>query len=54
MTGETLTLEVEPSTTVERIKEMIEEGIGYPIYRQVVVYASKRLLDGRPLSDYNI
>ena len=49
----TLTLEVQPSTSIESIKDMIHFRTGYPV-KDRLIFASKGLEEGRTLSDYNI
>ena len=52
--GRTTTLEVEPSTTIGCVKEMIFERLGSPPYLVRLMFASKYLEDEATLSTYNI
>jgi ubiquitin len=54
LTGKTITLDVEPSDTIDAIKEKIHATEGIPEDQQILIFFGEQLEDNKTLSDCNV
>ncbi|MFI6998271.1 ubiquitin-like protein [Nocardia sp. NPDC050175] len=54
LTGQTLTLDVDPGAPIEVIKVKIQEFEGIAPNQQRLIFGDKQLEDTKTLADYNI
>ncbi len=54
LTGETITLNMEPDDDIVKVKQMIQDYEGHHIDQQRLIFTGKQLEDDRTLQDYNI
>jgi ubiquitin len=52
--GNTITLDVDPSDSIEMVKEQLQHEEGIPPEQQWLIFTGSKLEDGRTLADYSI
>ncbi|KAK2635622.1 hypothetical protein Ddye_030414 [Dipteronia dyeriana] len=54
LTGKEIEINIEPTDSIERIKEKVEEKEGIPPMQQRLIYGGKQLAVDKTAKDYNI
>lgn len=54
LTGKEIEIDIEPTDTIERIKERVEEKEGIPPVQQRLIFAGKQMNDEKTAKEYNI
>ena len=54
LTNKTITLEADPSDSIESVKDILEDRMKIPKHQQRLIFEGKSLEDARMLSSYNI
>jgi len=54
LTGNTISLDVDPYYTIDNVKAKLQEEEGFPMSQQQLIFAGNRLKGNRTLKDYDI
>lgn len=54
LTGKEIEIDIEPTDTIARIKERVEEREGIPPVQQRLIFAGKQMSDDRTAREFNI
>jgi len=54
LAGRVLEIDIDPTDTIEKIKERVEEKEGIPPQQQRLIFGGKAMSDEKTVADYNI
>mmetsp|Transcript_22160 Transcript_22160/g.75271 ORF Transcript_22160/g.75271 Transcript_22160/m.75271 type:complete len:151 (-) Transcript_22160:39-491(-) len=54
LTGKEIEIDIEPTDTIERVKERVEEKEGIPPVQQRLIFGGKQMNDEKQAREYNI
>lgn len=54
LTGKTIDIDIEPSDTITRIKERVEEKEGIPPQQQRLIFGGRAMADDKTAADFGI
>eukprot|EP00049_Salpingoeca_infusionum_P005655 m.95035 g.95035 ORF g.95035 m.95035 type:complete len:78 (-) comp13037_c0_seq1:212-445(-) len=54
LAGRLVEIDVEPTDTIERVKEKVEEKQGIPPEQQRLIYSGKQMNDDKTIEDYKV
>jgi ubiquitin-like protein Nedd8 len=54
LAGRAITVDIEPTDTIERIKERVEEKEGIPPAQQRLIFGGRAMADAKTASDYKL
>ena len=54
LTGKEIEIDIEPTDSIERIKERVEEKEGIPPPQQRLIFGGKQMSDDKKAMDYNV
>jgi len=54
LAGRVVDIDIEPTDTIERIKERVEQKEGIPPPQQRLIFGGKAMADEKTAADYNI
>lgn len=54
LSGKTLSMKVQGTDTIQKLKEMINDREGVPVDQQRLIFQGKQLDDNKTLTDYGV